>query len=87
MQNLLLAPPVAFLIFLALAGLLSYLGRLLAGPEQGLVRGREFRRDLDLLGGPAARKGQSSECHDDHYGYEFLHGAPLLDRHHSLGWE
>jgi NADH:ubiquinone oxidoreductase subunit 3 (subunit A) len=34
MHNLLLAPPIAFLIFLALAGLLSYLGRLLAGPEK-----------------------------------------------------
>ncbi|MFM8322879.1 MAG: hypothetical protein ACKOC5_18365 [Chloroflexota bacterium] len=33
MNNILLTPPIAFLIFLGLAALLSGLGRLLAGPE------------------------------------------------------
>ena len=34
MSNILLSPPVAFLIYLALAGILYGLGRMLAGPEQ-----------------------------------------------------
>lgn len=33
-MDILLAPPVAFLVYLILAGLLSGLGRLLAGPNQ-----------------------------------------------------
>ncbi len=34
MNNILLSPPVAFLIFIALATLLAVLGRSLAGPEK-----------------------------------------------------
>jgi len=34
MSELLLTPPIAFFIFLLLAGLLSGIGRLLAGPTQ-----------------------------------------------------
>ena len=32
--NLLLSPPIAFLIYIALAGLLNAIGRFLAGPPQ-----------------------------------------------------
>ena len=34
MKNVLLSPPIAFLIYVALAGILSGLGRVLAGPGQ-----------------------------------------------------
>lgn len=34
MSGLILMPPIAFLIYLLLVGLLSLLGRLLAGPER-----------------------------------------------------
>lgn len=34
MENMLLAPPIAFLVYLVVVGGLSGLGRLLAGPEK-----------------------------------------------------
>ena len=57
MTNVLLTPPIAFLIYLGLVGILSGIGRVLAGPEQpnplksSTYSGGEVQPQIDVAPG------------------------------------